>query len=51
MELFDLVRDYITDQEEAIKKLITIFLNLVMELELEQQVGATAYERTENRRL
>ena len=31
------------------KKLITIFLNLVMELELEQQVGATAYERTENR--
>jgi len=23
MELFDLVRDYITDQEEAMKKLIT----------------------------
>lgn len=49
MELFDLVLDYLTDQEDAVKRLITLFLNQVMEVELEQQVGASNYERTDNR--
>jgi len=49
MEVLDLVRDYFIDQDETMKKLITFFLNLVMESEAEQQAGATRYERSENR--
>lgn len=49
MEVLDLVRDYLIDQDETIKKLITLFLNLVMEIELEQQTGVSRYERSKNR--
>ena len=49
MELFDFAREYLTDQNEAMKKLITQFLNLVMEFELEQQTGTCRYERSANR--
>ena len=49
MYLLDFVRDYLTDQDEAMKKLITLFLNLVMEYELEQQTGTSRYERSQNR--
>jgi len=49
MNLLDFVRDYLTDQDEAMKKLITLFLNLVMEYELEQQTGTSRYERSDNR--
>jgi putative transposase len=49
MDILDLIRDYIVDQEDAMKKLMTFFLNLVLESEAEQQAGATRYERTEKR--
>ena len=49
MDVLDLVRDYFIDQEDTTKKLITFFLNLVMESEAEQQAGATRYERSEKR--
>lgn len=49
MELLDFAREYLTDQNEAMKKLLTLFLNLVMEYELEQQTGSLRYERSDNR--
>jgi len=49
MDVLDLVRDYFIDQDDAMKKLITFFLNLVMESEAEEQAGASRYERSENR--
>jgi putative transposase len=49
MDVLDLVRDYFIDQEDTMKKLITFFLNLVMESEAEQQAGATRYERSVKR--
>ena len=49
MELLDLVLDYLSDQEDAVRRLITLFLNQVMEIELEQQVGASNYEQTDKR--
>lgn len=49
MDVLDLIRDYFIDQEDTMKKLITFFLNLVMESEAEQQTGATRYERSEKR--
>lgn len=50
MDVLDLIRDYVIDQEDTMKKLITFFLNLVMEHEAEQQVGATRYERSDKRK-
>ncbi|WP_319580207.1 IS256 family transposase [uncultured Methanospirillum sp.] len=49
MDLLDFIEEYLADQDEAMKKLITFFLNLVMEFELEQQTGTSRYERSENR--
>lgn len=49
MEILDFAREYLTDQNEAMKKLLTLFLNLVMEYELEQQTGTLRYERADNR--
>jgi len=49
MNILDFVRDYLTDQDEAMKKLLTFFLNLVMEYELDQQTGASRYEHSETR--
>jgi len=40
MEIFDLLEDYLVDQDDGLKKLLTWFLNLVMQLEAIQQSGA-----------
>ena len=49
MDLLDFVSEYLIDQDEAFKKLITFFLNLVMECELEEQTGTSRYKRSETR--
>ena len=49
MELFDLLEDYLIDQDDGLKKLLTWFLNLVMQLEAIQQSGAEPYERNDTR--
>jgi putative transposase len=46
----DVVEDYLVDQEDGLKKLLTWFLNLVMQLEAAQQVGAKPYQRIESRK-
>jgi len=46
----DLLEDYLIDQEEGLRKLLTFFLNLVMQLEAIQQSGAEPYQRSELRR-
>ena len=46
----DLLEDYLIDQEEGIKKLLTWFLNLVMQLEAIQQSGSEPYQRIESRK-
>ena len=46
MNLKEVVLNYLTDNEEAIKYLITWFLNEVMQEEAEQQAGAGRYHRT-----
>ena len=45
-----LIRDYLIDQEEGLRQLITWFLNLVMEEEALLQSGAERYERTDSRK-
>lgn len=63
MELFDLLEDYlidvpiaiwtlspqVKDQDDGLKKLLTWFYNLVMQLEAIQQCGAEPYERSDSR--
>jgi putative transposase len=49
MEIFELLEDYLVDQDDGLKKLLTWFLNLVMQLETIQQSGAEPYERNEAR--
>jgi putative transposase len=49
METFELLEDYLIDQEDGLKKLLTWFFNLVMQLEAIQQSGAEPYERNEAR--
>jgi transposase-like protein len=49
MEIFDLLEDYLIDQDDGLKKLLIWFLNLVMQLEAIQQSGAEPYERNEAR--
>jgi len=38
-----LLEDYLVDQEDGLKQLLTWFLNLVMQLEAMQQSGAEPY--------
>jgi putative transposase len=45
-----LLEDYLIDQEEGLKKLLTWFLNLVMQLEAMQQADAEPYQRIESRK-
>ena len=45
-----LLEDYLIDQKDGLKQLLTWFLNLVMQLEAMQQVGAEPYERVESRK-
>lgn len=49
MEIFELLEDYLIDQDDGLKKLLTWFFNLVMQLEAIQQSGAEPYERIETR--
>lgn len=46
----DLVADYLIDNEQGMKDLITWFLNEVMQREAKEQTGADRYERTGSRR-
>ena len=50
MELSDLIEDYLIDNEEGMKDLLTMFLNLVMDQEASQQAGANRYERSNSRK-
>ena len=50
MDIFDLIADYLSDQEEGMKNLIAAFLNQVMLVEALQQAGAAQYERTDARK-
>jgi putative transposase len=45
-----LLEDYLVDQGDGLKQLLTWFLNLVMQLEAMQQSGAEPYQRTRSRR-
>ncbi len=49
MELFNLLEDYLIDQDDGLRKLLTWFYNLVMQLEVIQQCGAEPYERSDER--
>ncbi|AKB76813.1 Mobile element protein [Methanosarcina horonobensis HB-1 = JCM 15518] len=44
------IKDYLFDQEDGIRQLITWFLNLVMEEEALLQSGAKRHERTDSRK-
>jgi putative transposase len=50
VDLFSLIKDYLVDQEDRIRHLITWFLNLVMEEGALFQAGAQRYERTDSRK-
>lgn len=50
LDLFSLIKDYLVDQEDGIRHLITWFLNLVMEEEALLQAGAQRYERIDSRK-
>jgi putative transposase len=45
-----LLEDYLIDQNDGLKQLLTWFLNLVMQLEALQQVEAKPYERSASRK-
>jgi len=49
MEIFELLEDYLIDQDDGLKKLMTWFFNLVMQMEAIQQSGAEPYERNDTR--
>jgi len=44
----ELLEDYLIDQDDGIKKLLTWFLNLVMQLEAIQQADAEPYQRIDS---
>jgi len=50
MNLKEVVRNYLTDNDEGMKDLITLFLNKVMQEEADQQAGAGRYRRTRSRK-
>ena len=50
MKPLELIEDYLIDQEEGIKKLLTWFLNLVMQNEALKQLGAEPYQHTKTRK-
>jgi transposase-like protein len=51
VDLFSLIKDYLVDQEDGIRHLITWSLNLVVEEEALLQSGAKRYERTDSRKV
>ncbi len=46
----EFLEDYLIDQEDGLKRLLTWFLNLVMQLEAMEQIDAEPYERVESRK-
>jgi putative transposase len=46
----EFLEDYLIDQEDGLKKLLTWFLNLVMQLEAIQQADAEPYQRVDSRK-
>jgi transposase-like protein len=46
----EFLEDYLIDQEDGLKKLLTWFLNLVMRLEAMEQIDAEPYQRVESRK-
>lgn len=46
----ELLEDYLIDQEDGLKKLLTWSLNLVMQLESIEQISAEPYQRIESRK-
>jgi transposase-like protein len=50
MDPLALIEDYLSDQENGMKNLITGFLNQVMLAEAFQQAGVARYERTDARK-
>ncbi len=50
MDPLALIEDYLSDQENGMKNLITWFLNQVMLAEALRQAGAAQYERTDARK-
>ncbi len=46
----DIIEDYLIDQDEGLKKVLTWFLNLVMQLEAIQQSGSEPYQRIDSRK-
>jgi putative transposase len=46
----ELLEDYLIDQDDGLKKLLTWFLNLVMQLEAIQQSDAELYQRIDSRK-
>jgi hypothetical protein len=49
MEMFELIEDYLIDQDDKLKKLLTWFLNPVMQLKAILQSSVEPYERNEER--
>ena len=45
-----LLEDYFLDQEDGLKKLLTWFLNLVMQFEAMNQIEAEPYQRVGSRK-
>jgi putative transposase len=45
-----LLEDYLIDQEDGLKKLLTWFLNLVMQFEAIEQIDAEPYPRVGSRK-
>jgi len=41
----DLLKDYLIDQEDGLKNLLTWFLNQVMQFEAMEQIDAEPYQR------
>jgi len=46
----EFLEDYLIDQDDGLKKLLTWFLNLVMQLEAMEQIDAEPYERADSRK-
>jgi putative transposase len=46
----EFLEDYLIDQEDGLKKLLTWFLNLVMQLEAMEQIDAEPYQRIDSRK-
>jgi transposase-like protein len=46
----EFLEDYLIDQEDGLKKLLTWFLNLVMQFEAMEQINAEPYQRVDSRK-